>query len=66
MHGEVSRTASYRILYAALAPLWVLGDSRWPSRFTNTEKLGRAMLRVAKEGASKRVLESVDINALGA
>ena len=66
MHGEVSRTTSYRILYAALAPLWVLGDKLWPGVFTNTEKLGRAMLRVAREGTSKRVLESADINALGA
>jgi uncharacterized protein YbjT (DUF2867 family) len=66
MHGEVSRTPSYRILYALLAPVWVVGDKLWPSRFTNTEKLGRAMLRVAKEGTSKKVLESVDINALGA
>lgn len=66
MNGEVSRTTSYRILYAVLAPIWVLGDKLWPSSFTNTEKLGRAMLKVAKEGTSKRILESADINALGA
>jgi hypothetical protein len=31
---------------------------------TTTEQLGRAMLRVAKEGAGKKILESRDINSL--
>jgi uncharacterized protein YbjT (DUF2867 family) len=64
MNGERSRTASYRILYALLAPLWVLGDKLWPRFFTNTEKLGRAMLKAAREGAPTQILESADINAL--
>jgi uncharacterized protein YbjT (DUF2867 family) len=66
MNGEVSRTGSYRVLYAMTSPLWALGDRMWPKYFTSTEKLGRAMLRAAKNGAPKSVLESVDINALGA
>jgi hypothetical protein len=65
-NGEVSRTGSYRILHALLAPLWILGDEISPRYFTSTEKLGRAMLRAARDGAPKRVLESADINALGA
>jgi len=32
---------------------------------TTTEVLGRAMIRAAREGAPKRVLENRDINALG-
>jgi hypothetical protein len=31
---------------------------------TDTEQLGRAMLKVAKQGAPKPVLETRDINAL--
>jgi uncharacterized protein YbjT (DUF2867 family) len=64
MNGEVSRTTSYRILYSVFAPLWILGDRLSPRLFTNTEKLGRAMLTAAKVGAPKKILESADINAL--
>jgi uncharacterized protein YbjT (DUF2867 family) len=64
MNGEVSRTTSYRVLYALTAPVWILGDRLSPKYFTNTEKLGRAMLKAAKVGAPKKVLESADINAL--
>jgi nucleoside-diphosphate-sugar epimerase len=66
MHGEVSRTLAYRILYMLLFPIWILGDKLWPKYFTTTERLGRAMLRAAKVGAPKKILESADINALGA
>jgi hypothetical protein len=31
-----------------------------------TEELGRAMIRVAREGAPKRILENRDLIALGA
>jgi uncharacterized protein YbjT (DUF2867 family) len=64
MNGERSRTTSYRILYALFGPLWILGDRLSPKYFTTTEKLGQAMLKAAREGAPKRVLESADINAL--
>ena len=66
MNGEVSRTRSYRLMYSAFAPLWILGDKLSLKFFTTTERLGRAMLRAAKAGAPKNILESADINALGA
>jgi hypothetical protein len=31
---------------------------------TTTEKVGRAMIRVARDGFAKRVLETRDINAI--
>ena len=39
---------------------------RWavPGQMLTTEQIGRAMLKVARTGAPKRVLESRDINAL--
>ena len=37
---------------------------RFPKFVTTTEQIGRAMLKVAREGYSKRVLESVDINGV--
>jgi hypothetical protein len=64
MNGEMSRTASYRVLYALFAPVWAIGDRLSPRYFTNTEKLGRAMLKAAKVGAPTKILESADINAL--
>jgi uncharacterized protein YbjT (DUF2867 family) len=66
MNGETSRTGSYRVLYAVFAPLWIVGEKLSPKYFTSTERLGRAMLRAARNGAPKRILECADINALGA
>jgi uncharacterized protein YbjT (DUF2867 family) len=63
MKGLKSRTASYRVLYAIFGPLYPL-LKLFPGFVTNTEKVGRAMLRVAKQGFSKPVLESSDINAV--
>jgi uncharacterized protein YbjT (DUF2867 family) len=64
LHGIESRTAVYRIFYNVLAPIlpWMIG--RFPKFVTTTEQLGRAMLHAARDGATKPVLESMDINAL--
>jgi uncharacterized protein YbjT (DUF2867 family) len=64
LHGIKSRTAAYRIGYALVGPLLPWLERRLPDQFTTTEKLGRAMLRVAKEGAPKVVLETRDVAAL--
>jgi len=64
MHGIVSRTRLYRILYAVVGPLFPLWRFLFPGFVTTTEKVGRAMLRVAKQGAPRAVLENADINAL--
>jgi hypothetical protein len=36
----------------------------FPKFITTTEQVGRAMIRIAKQGAPKRLLENSDINAL--
>lgn len=59
MHGIRSRTHMYNVLYAILWPLTYLMPASWKS---TTEKVGRAMLNVARSGFDKRVLESEDIN----
>ena len=64
LHGIVSKTASYRMIYKIIAPLLPLLRAAFPKYVTTTEQVGRAMLRVAQHGASKRILESADINAL--
>ena len=63
MHGEVSKTKSYRIMYAITKPLWPVA-ALFTGAVTTTESVGRAMLRVTREGSEKKVLETRDINAL--
>lgn len=64
MHGEVSRTPSYRILYRLVSPLVSLLRRLFPKYFTTTEQIARAMLRAAKSGAPATVLDTVAINAM--
>lgn len=64
LHGIKTKTSMYALFYIALSPLSFL-FRRLPKIATTTEILGRAMLNVAKQGYSKRVLESEDINVAG-
>jgi hypothetical protein len=50
--------------YAILRPLIPLLRWAFPGRILTTEQIGRAMLKVARSGAPKRILESRDISAL--
>ena len=63
-HGITSRTRLYRVVYAVLAPLVPLATAAFPNQVTTTERMGRAMLAVARRGAPRPVLEPRDINAL--
>jgi uncharacterized protein YbjT (DUF2867 family) len=62
LHGIQSKTKLYRLFYMILGPLLPLLNGRFPKYVTTTEQIGRAMLRVARSGWPKRVLETVDIN----
>ena len=64
LHGIRSRTPGYRLFYAIAKPIAPLLKAFFPGAFTTTEQLGRGMLRVARDGHSKRVLESRDLSAL--
>ena len=61
LHGIQSRTKLYRTLYVVIAPLYPLIKLLLPGHATTTEELGRAMIKVAKNGVTKHVLESSDI-----
>ena len=65
LHGITSKTRAYRIGYRLFGPLLPL-LARFPSFMTTTERIGRAMLKAARMGAPKAVLESRDIHELGA
>ena len=64
LHGVRSKTAAYRVLYSLTKPFLPILRRAMPGLIVTTEQVGRAMLVVAKQGASKRILESRDISAV--
>ena len=64
MHGEISKARWIRIAAPVLGPLLWLAQRVMPDAVVTTEELGRAMLRVAREGAPTHVLESRDLRML--
>ena len=64
LHGIRSKTRVYQLFYTILNPILPLLKSAFPQAVTNTEQLGLAMLKVAKNGYPKPILESKDINSL--
>lgn len=65
LHGITSRTRLYRVFYTIFGPLFPVIKALFPNYVTTTKQIGRAMLRAAKQGAPRKVLESRDITALG-
>ena len=64
LHGIRSKTAWIQAIYVAAAPLLTLLNRVAPKYMTTTEQVGRAMIKVARDGYPKPVLESEDINAV--
>ncbi|MBI5517536.1 MAG: NAD-dependent epimerase/dehydratase family protein [Deltaproteobacteria bacterium] len=64
MHGIVSRTRFCRAFYSVTGPLFPVVNAHTPGLVTTTERVGKAMLRVAREGSPAAVLENRHINAL--
>ena len=51
----------YRVLYALNAPITPLLRRLFPQYITTTEEVGVAMLRIARLGYSKPILEMADL-----
>ncbi|WP_398482613.1 NAD-dependent epimerase/dehydratase family protein [Tardiphaga sp.] len=66
LHGVRSKTGWIQAIYNVTAPLWSLLNRIAPNYVTSSEKLGRAMIRSVRNGYPKPVLETADINRLGA
>lgn len=64
LHGVRSRTAWVQAIYVVASPLLTWLDRVAPKYMTTTEQVGRAMIKVAKDGYPRPVLESEDINSL--
>ena len=50
--------------YTIAVPIYPLVRVLFPKYVTTTEQVGRAMIKVAKQGAQKSVLENWDINSI--
>ncbi|WP_243286877.1 NAD(P)H-binding protein [Geothrix terrae] len=66
LHGIRSRTGWYQAIYTVLGPCFPLLRRLFPKAILTTEELGRAMLRVARDGTPSAILEAADLIALGA
>jgi uncharacterized protein YbjT (DUF2867 family) len=66
MDGIVSKTPSYRWMYAVTSPLYPLLKRLAPRQVTSTRQVGVAMVRVARDGFPKEILENDDINTAAA
>jgi uncharacterized protein YbjT (DUF2867 family) len=64
LHGIRSKTGWVQAIYVGAAPLLSLLNRVAPNYMTTTEQVGRAMIRVARDGFARPVLESEDINGL--
>lgn len=61
VHGARSKTSWYRILYQVLIPLLTVLDRVAPRYVTTTERLANVMLRLARTGYPRRILENADL-----
>ena len=64
LHGIRSSTGLYKAIYAVFRPVLPIVKRIAPTLVTTTEQMGRAMLKVTREGYPKRVLEMSDIISL--
>jgi hypothetical protein len=62
LHGVRSKTGWVNAIYTVTAPLlsWLVSVA--PNHMTTSERMGRAMISVARNGYPKPILESADIN----
>jgi uncharacterized protein YbjT (DUF2867 family) len=63
-HGVRSKTGWIRLVYLLAAPLVPLWQALAPNTISTSDQVGRAMLRVAREGYPRPILEIPDINRL--
>ncbi|WP_413503530.1 epimerase [Serratia grimesii] len=64
LHGIRSRTRAYDLLYRVFKPLWFVALRLFPNQVATTERVGLAMLAVARGETTLRVVEPAEINRL--
>lgn len=63
-HGIRSRTGWYNLLYTLATPFYPLLERMATGSVTTTERLGKAMIAVARTRPEKRIWETSDINGI--
>jgi hypothetical protein len=66
LKGVRSKTRVYQAFYVVLRPIFPILRRLAPRYVTTTVNIGRAMIQVAINGYGKTILESDDIDRLGA
>ncbi|HAV2276460.1 TPA: epimerase [Serratia marcescens] len=66
LHGIRSKTRLYDLAYRLFKPLWLGALRLFPARVSSTERIGRAMLAVARRESALRIIEPAQINRLAA
>ncbi len=64
LHGIRTKTRLYAAIYAVIKPLYPLLKLLFPNYVTTTECIGKAMIKVTRQGYAKKWLENADINEL--
>jgi len=62
LHGVRSKTGWINAVYAVTGPLLAYMVHATPNQMTTSERLGRAMIGVVRDGYPTPILESADIN----
>ncbi len=63
--GVRSKVGWYRVVYALMGPMFPVLGKIFPKHVTTSARVGRAMLKVAREGFASPVVEEAEINQLG-
>jgi len=66
LHGIRSKTRLYDLTYRLFKPLWLSALRLLPAQVTTTERVGLAMLAVARRETDLRILEPAQINRVAA
>jgi uncharacterized protein YbjT (DUF2867 family) len=66
LRGVSSRTPLYRAFYRGFSWLFPLARRLFPSHVVTSVEVGRAMIRLASQGYSRKVLEPADIRRVAA
>ena len=61
LHGVKSKTRLYRAFYTMFGPMLPMLRKLFPRSIVTSEQVGRAMLRLARSGYDKPVLEANDL-----
>jgi uncharacterized protein YbjT (DUF2867 family) len=60
-HGARSKTGWYNAIYMATGPLLPLLERVAPKYVTTTDKIGKAMLRIARTGSPQHIVENAEL-----